>query len=84
MTIERGSRLPVQGTKRSTLADLSFQALAIIGQHRLVRRNQYGASIGIDDEPFTIINTAIGTLNADHRRHVHATRQNSRVRSAPA
>jgi hypothetical protein len=59
-------------------------AMAVLGQQRLVGRDDDQAGLAIEDQPLVVFDQLAGAVQADHRRHVHAARQDGGVRGGAA
>ena len=84
MTVERDSRRVAQAVQTLALECTLSLLEAILGQDDGRGIDDQHAGIAVNDDPVVLLDQLAGAARANHRRYVHAARNDRRVRSASA
>ncbi len=82
--IQRGRGHMHEALELLALKLLERDAVAIFLQHGIIGRHDHHARLTIEDEPVVVAHDLRRLAQSDHGRHVHAARQNGRVRCRAA
>ena len=82
MTVERDSRRVAQAVQTLALKCTLSLLEAILGQDDGRGIDDQHAGIAVNDDPVVLLDQLAGAARANHRRNVHAARNDGCVRSA--
>ena len=84
LAVERDGRLVAQPRQPAAFEVALALLEAVLGQDDRRRVDDHHAGIAVDDDPVVLAHQLAGAARADHRRNVHAARDDRGVRGASA